>query len=161
MPRLYLSQKVALLFEDQITDVRERQISAEVRSLYFGELANQYSRKKQWITFTTLFLSSGTAGSLLARSPIWVPATLSVLVAVITAYTIAINLDLTIRSTSKLHSAWSELALDYASLWDNAYADDVQQTFALLARRERELSDLGATDAPHHPKRVEYWQTTS
>lgn len=147
-----------MLSEDQITDVWERQISAEVRSLYFAELTNQYSRKKQWITFTTLFLSFSAAGSLLARSPIWVPTTLSVLVAVITAYTIAINLDLTIRSTSKLQSAWSELAFDYARLWDNTYADDAQQTLSALARRERELSDLGATDAPHHPKRVEYWQ---
>jgi len=147
-----------MLSEDQITDVWERKLAAEVRFLYFAELASKYSQKKQWITFTTLFLSSGAAGSLLARSPIWVPTTLSVLVAVITAYTIAINLDLTIRSMSKLQTSWSELMESYQMLWDNVHSGDAQITLGSLTKRERALAELAATDAPNNQKRLAYWQ---
>jgi len=98
-----------MLSEIQITSVWERQISAEVRSLYFGELASKYARKKQIITFLVFFLSSGAAATLIAKLPSSVPATLSILVSLITAYSIAVNLDVTIRTMAKFHSSWSEL----------------------------------------------------
>lgn len=147
-----------MLSENQITDVWERQIAAEVRSLYFGELASRYSKQKQWITFVTLFLSSGAAGSLLAKLTFWVPFFLSTFVAVLTAYTVAINLDLTIRSMAKCHYSWNELAHAYERLWDNVHAEDAQLTFESLTRRERDLGELATTDAPNNQDRLAYWQ---
>jgi len=47
-----------MLSEDRITSLWERQIAAEIRSLYFGELAGKYSKRKQAITFVPFFLSS-------------------------------------------------------------------------------------------------------
>ena len=147
-----------MLSQNQIDEVWKRQLAAQVRSLYFGELASKYAQKKQWITFATLFLSSGAAGSLLAKSPVFIPTALSVVVALLTAYTIAVNLDITIRSMAKLHTSWSEVAQSYQQLWDNVHVEDAQPIYDSLMRRERELGELGATDAPNDQKRLAYWQ---
>lgn len=147
-----------MLSDNQITSVWERQISAEVRALYFGELASRYSRKKQAVTFLVFFFSSGAAATLIAKLPAWVPITLSLVVSVLTAYTIAVNLDVTIRTMAKFHSSWSELALGYEGLWANVHAENAQVTFEMLARRERDLSELATTDAPNNQNRLSYWQ---
>ncbi len=147
-----------MLAENQITSVWERQISAEVRSLYFAELASNYSKKKQIITGTVFFFSSGAAAALIAKAPAWVPTVLSITVAAVTAYTIAINLDMTIRNLSKFHLGWSELATGYENLWNNIYSGDAELTYESLVRRERDLSELAATDAPNNQERLAYWQ---
>lgn len=144
--------------ETQIDNLWERQIGAEVRSLYFGELASRYARKKQVITGLVFFLSSGAAGSLIGKMPAWVPTSLSIAVAILTAYTIAINLDVTIRSMARFHHNWSELAQSYENLWNNLYAVDAETKFEILVRRERDLSELATTDAPNDPTRLSYWQ---
>jgi hypothetical protein len=147
-----------MLSESQIASVWERQISAEVRSLYFGELASKYAKKKQAITFLVFFLSSGAAGTLIAKLPSVVPITLSLIVALLSAYTIAVNLDVTIRTMAKFHYSWSELALGYEALWANIHGPDADLTFESLARRERDLSELATTDAPNDQGRLGYWQ---
>lgn len=147
-----------MLSENQIDSVWVRQISAEVRSLYFWELASKYAQKKQAITFLVFFLSSGAAATLIAKLPPWMPITLSIIVSIVTAYTIAVNLDLTMRTMAKFHASWSELALSYESLWDNVHAVDADITFEVLARRERDLSELATTDAPNNQERLSYWQ---
>ena len=147
-----------MLTEDQIANVWERQISSEVRSLYFGELANIYSRRKQLITGVTFFFSSGAAATLIAKAPSWLPILLSLTVAAVTAYAIAINLDSTIRSMAKFHNSWSLLASDYERLWNNLYRDDAEGELDQLLARERDLSELATTDAPNNQKRLGYWQ---
>jgi hypothetical protein len=147
-----------MLSEDQITSLWERRIAAEVRSLYFGDLASRHSKRKQIVTGIVFFFSSGAAGALLGKLPTWVPISLSLLVALITAYPIAVNLDVTIRSMAKFHYQWSELAEGYASLWNNVHAEDALLDFDTLCRRERDLSELATTDAPNDQKRLAYWQ---
>ena len=147
-----------MLSDNQITGVWERQIASEVRSLYFGELAGKYAKQKQWITFATLLLSSGSAATIAARLPVGVPILMSLAAAAATAYAIAANLDTTIRSMAKFQYSWSELALAYETLWDNVWAEDAQITFESLARRERDLGELAATDAPNKQDRLAYWQ---
>ncbi len=147
-----------MLSEDQITSLWERRIAAEVRSLYFADLASRYSKQKQIITGIVFFFSSGAAGALVGKLPAWVPTTLSLGVAIITAYTIAVNLDLTIRTMAKFHYQWGELAEGYESLWSNIHAADAMLDFETLCRRERDLSELATTDAPNDQKRLAYWQ---
>src|SRR5450432_2687578 len=108
-----------MLTDHQIEDVWEGQISSEVRSLYFGDLAGLYSRQKQWITGLSFFLSSGAAATVVARLPAAVPVVLSTAVAVITAYSMAVNLDSKIRTMAKLHYSWNQLAKDYKRLWNH------------------------------------------
>ncbi len=138
-------------------DAWEGRIAAEVRSMYFGDLANRYSTHKQWITGASFFLSSGAAATLVAKLPVAVPITLSVLVALMTAYAVAVNLDSKIRTMAKLHYAWSEIGNDYKRLWVNSYSDQAEAELADLHRREAELSELATTDAPNDRKRMEHW----
>jgi hypothetical protein len=147
-----------MLTQEQIEDVWKWQIYAETRSLYFADLTNFYTLQKQWITGASFFLSTGAAATLIAKSPDLVPIALSVLVAVTTAYSIAVNLDSKIRTMAKLQSAWSRIADDYKRLWNHTYADDAESELEDLQRREAEFSELASTDAPNDPKRMERWE---
>jgi len=80
-------------------------LSAEARSLYFGDLASAYTRKKQWINGASFFLSSGAAASIIGKSPPWVPLTLAITSALSMAYAMAVSLDRRIATMAKLHSA--------------------------------------------------------
>ena len=78
--------------------------------------------------------------------------------ALVTAYTIAVNLDTTIRAMAKFHYSWSELAHAYQALWDDVHVEDAELTFESLARRERDLGELATIDAPNNQERLGYWQ---
>lgn len=147
-----------MLTEHQITSVWERQLAAETRALYFGELASNYTRQKQWISGLTFFLSSGAAATVIAKTPSWVPVTLAVFTAILTAYSIARGLDGATRTMSKLQASWAHLAADYEALWNTTWSDDAADQLNLLVTREVDLSSQASTDAPYHPKRVAYWQ---
>jgi hypothetical protein len=147
-----------MLTESQIDDVWEGQIAAETRSLYFGDLANLYSTRKQWITGISFFLSSGAAAALVARLPVWVPIVLSLVVALATAYAVGVNLDSKIRTMSKLHYAWNQIGHDYSHLWNHVYDEEAEDELATLRRRELDLSELATTDAPNDRKRLSHWQ---
>ena len=144
-----------MLTEDQIKDVWEGRISAEVRALYFGDLASSYSTRKQWITGISFFLSSGAAASLIGKAPIWVAVTCSVIVAVITAYAVAVNLDSKIRTMAKLHYAWNQIGLDYGRLWSHTWSDEAESELMEIQHREAEFSEIATTDAPNDQKRLE------
>jgi hypothetical protein len=147
-----------MLTADQITDLWERRIGAEVRALYFAEWANIYSTRKQWITGLSFFLSSGAVATLVARLPIWVPMMLSGFVVVITAYSVAVSLDSKIRTMAKLNYSWSQQSADYARLWNQTYGEDAGANLDDLIRREQFLSELAATDAPYDQTRLARWQ---
>jgi len=146
------------LTRDQADDVWESPLFAETRSLYFGDLASTYSSRKQWITGASFFFSSGAAATIIAKMSSKVPIVLSLLVAVMTAYSVAINLDSKIRTMAKLHYAWNQIGNDYKRLWYHHYADDAETDLADIQRRETEISELATTDAPNDQKRMEHWQ---
>ena len=146
------------LTREQADDVWESQLFAETRSLYFGDFANLYSTRKQWITGASFFLSSGSAATIVAKMPACVPVLLSLLVALMTAYAVAVNLDSKIRTMAKLHYAWNQISNDYKRLWYHHYAEDADADLADIQRRETELSELATTDAPNDIKRMERWQ---
>jgi len=146
------------LTEDQVADLWDRRISAEVRSLYFADLANVLSARKQWMAGISFFLSSGAAATLLAKQPTWIAIVLSIIVALMAAYSFALNLDIKIKTMAKLHLSWSQLNAEYTHLWNHAYAEGAEQELEDLMRREQELSELAATDAPNDQKRLGRWQ---
>jgi hypothetical protein len=147
-----------MLTRQQADDVWESQIFAEVRALYFGDLASLYSKRKQWITGASFFLSSGAAATLIAKMPVAVPISLSILVALMTAYAVAVNLDSKIRTMAKLHFAWHQIGNDYDRLWHNHFSENAVADLNDLQRRESEISELATTDAPNDPKRMARWQ---
>jgi len=64
-----------------------------VRALYFADLTSLLTVQKQWITGLSFFFSSGAVATLVAKGPAWIPIVLSSLVAMITPWAIAVNLD--------------------------------------------------------------------
>jgi hypothetical protein len=154
-----MMERVAMaLTEQQTGDVWREWIESEVRSLYFGDLASLYTRQKQWITGASFFLSSGAAAILVAKLPTTVPIVLSALVALMTAYAVAVNLASKIRTMAKLHYAWNQIGNDYERLWNHTYSDEAEAELIDLKRRASEISELATTDAPNDPKRMERWE---
>jgi hypothetical protein len=147
-----------LLTADQIDAVWEGQLSSEIRSLYFSDLANLYSARKQWITGLTFFLSSGAVVTLFSHLPVVLPIAFSLTIALMTAYSVAVNLDAKIRTMAKLHYGWSQVANDFRRLWNHTYAEDAELELRDLEKRTLELSELATTEAPNDPKRMSHWQ---
>ena len=148
----------AHLTDAQITSIWERQIAAEVRSLYFADLASSYTKQKQWITGASFFLASGAAATLLAKSPFWVPLVLACVTALLSAYSVARGLDGATRTMSKFQFSWSELASAYEALWNDVHSPTALTRLEALIARERDLSSQASTEAPNDQKRLTYWQ---
>ena len=140
------------------TDTAWRKMAeAEVRSLYFDELATRYSRQKQWIITLSFFLSSGAAITALGQvAPIWVVGLLGLAVAGLTAYSIGFNLEDKAVSMAKLHASWERLAHDYERLWNRWYESDAERVLDELRHRAIELSEAGVK-APYRPDRIKRW----
>jgi hypothetical protein len=151
-------ERADLLNEFQVSRVWENMLSAEARALYFGDLASRYTRRKQWITGLSFFLSSGAAATIVAKAPQWVPLVLSLIVAGVTAYAMAVNLDGKIATMVKLHSAWNQIATEYDRLWNHANDEDAEQQLEKIIEREKEPSELATTDAPNDQKLLEKWE---
>ena len=132
-------------------------LAAETRALYFADLASRYTRAKQWITGVSFFLASGAAASLVGKLPQWVPLVASAVVAVLSAYSIAVGLDRKAATMAKLHSAWNAISLEYEQLWNHAFSDDAEQLYSVF-QREKEPSELAATEAPNNQKLPGKWQ---
>jgi hypothetical protein len=100
-----------VLTENERTLVWTKAYEADIRSLYFGDQAVRYTKHKQIITGVSLFLSSGAAAALIASAPKFIPTILAVIVAVLTAYSMAVGLDRRIvRSASCILSGiiWAQ-----------------------------------------------------
>jgi hydrogenase maturation factor len=126
--------------------------------LYFGDLASRYTRQKQWITGLSFFLASGAAASLIGKAPEFVPTVLSLVVAGMTAYSIAVGLDRKTATMAKLHSAWNRISQEYNRLWSHAGDDDAEDQLEQILEMSREPSELATTDAPNDQKLLEKWQ---
>ena len=133
---------------------------AEVRSLYFGDLAARYTKRKQTIVAASFFLSSGAAASLWATMPAWVPLTMAIIVALLTGYSIAVNLDKAALTMANLHGEWNRLSNDYEHLWNRWYADDAEDTLKALLERASQVSVKGrSTEAPFDQNLIDKWET--
>ena len=144
--------------EFQINRVWENMLAAEARALYFGDLASRYTRQKQWITGLSFFFSSGAAATLIGNAPAWVPIVLSLTVAGVTAYSMAVNLDRRIGTMAKLHSSWNQIAREYDRLWNHANDEDAEEQLDNIVQREKEPSELAATDAPNDQELLGKWE---
>jgi hypothetical protein len=140
----------------QANHVWDEKVEAEVRSLYFGELASSYTRRKQLMAGATFFLSSGAAATVIAKLPTCVPVVLAVLSAIAAAYSMATELDKRISTLVELHCQWNQLSMDYDSLWNHWYEDDAEQRLRELSRRANEASGLGVK-MPYDETIVDKW----
>jgi hypothetical protein len=146
-----------MLTEEQAKRVWEKMLGAEARSLYFGELASSYVRRKQFITAASFFLSSGAAATVVAKFPAFVPVVLALVAALSTAYSLAINLDRSIVSLTKLHCQWNQLSADYENLWHHWQDEDSESVLNTLLKRAADASET-AIEMPYKPETLDKWQ---
>lgn len=146
-----------MLNENETRRAWQKMIRAEVRSLYFAEMASRYTRRKQILAASSLFLTSGAAVSVGAKWPDWLPLLMSIAAAAIAAYMIAFNLDKLVSNLVRLHCIWGQLHADYEHLWSHWYEDDAERIFDGLLKRGREASELG-TEVPYAEKLIDKWQ---
>ncbi len=110
------------------------------------------------LAIISVFLSSGAVVTVLAKSPSWIPVALSIVTAVINAYSSAFGLDSRMRSMAKLYAQNSQIANDYEHLWNNVYAEDAGAILDALVHRDTEISETATTEAPNDQKRMGRWQ---
>lgn len=147
-----------MLKESETADVWLNMIAAEVRAFYFGELASKYSKRKQLITFVIFFLSSGAAATFIAKTSVeWLPATLAIITALLTSYSIAFGLDRQVTAASKLHAQWMHISIEYQHLWNHWSEDGARDTFNDLLARGAQASETATLEAPYDKKRMDYW----
>jgi hypothetical protein len=146
-----------MLTEAEANRVWEHMFGAEVRSLYFGDLASRYTMYKQISTGISFFFSSGAAASIAAGSH-WIPLIMSVISALSGAYSIAVGLDRKAATMAKLHSSWYELATGYEKLWNHWRSEDAEVSYAELVNRERDVSQMATTEAPNDQKLLGKYQ---
>jgi ATPase subunit of ABC transporter with duplicated ATPase domains len=146
-----------MLTEEQANRVWEKMLGAEARSLYFGDLAASYTRRKQIITGVSFFLSSGAAAAVIGKSPVYVPLILALIVALASAYSIAVNLDRSIIAMTKLHCQWNQLSADYERLWNHWQDADAEVVLTELLRRAGDASEI-AIGMPYKPDALDKWQ---
>jgi hypothetical protein len=147
-----------MLNEGQINTTWEEMLNAETRSLYFADLASRFNREKQAITFISFFLSSAAATTIGAKAPDWIPLTMAAIVAVLSAYSIAIGLDRKVATMVKLHCSWNKVASDYKHLWNHVHDDEAERLFEEIDQRTSDLSEMATTDAPNNQKLLDKWQ---
>ena len=145
------------MLESEANVIWREMFEAEVRAMYFGDLASAYTKRRQIISGISLFLSSGAAATIAARLDIWIPLTMSAVTAGLTAYSISANLERSIGTTAKLHTIWNQLAMEYERLWYHWQDSDSEETFRQLQERAAEASQMG-TEVPYREALVEKWQ---
>ena len=117
-----------MLTQDQVAEVWDEMIAAEVRSLYFAELGARYTKRKQIISALSFFLSSGAAVTIMAKLRSAVPIVMSASTAIATAYSIAVGLDKKAATMAKLYSTWSQIESDCRILWNHWFQEDAEST---------------------------------
>jgi hypothetical protein len=145
-----------MMTENEVGRVWQRMVEAEVRSMYFADLASKYTKLKQAITGVSFFLSSAAAATVIAASPKWIPAALAVIVAILMAYSIAVNLDGRISTLSKLHYEWNRLDSEYERLWNHWNESDAENVLHKLIERGREISEIAA-EMPYDEEQMNKW----
>ena len=88
--------------EEQAGRVWEKMLEAEVRSLYFADMASQNTKRKHWIVGLSFVTSSGAAVTFFGDPANWMPAMLGFFVALLNGSAIAVNLDQRALVLSKL-----------------------------------------------------------
>ncbi len=149
----------AVLTTEQAGTVWGLMHEAEVRSLYFADLATRYTKRKQAVIGLSFLLSSGAALTAFGDLANWVPSAFGLLVAVLTGYALAANLDQKVVQFVKLQMAWEQQSHEYKRLRQHWYEDGSERALDLLLRRERELSgEATSTGTPWKPKLMAHWE---
>lgn len=149
-----------MLNQAQIQRVWEGMLLAEMRALYFADLANRYNALQRNVTLAVLGVTSGAAASMVAELPeglAWISKALTFMAALLSYYLFAMQNQKRAQEATDLHYRWSQLAAEYESTWENVHADDALQRLDKADATAIELSKAGL-HLPNRTKLVKKWQ---
>lgn len=146
-----------MLSESERKSVWDNWLGAEIRANYFAEMCGIYHARQRAATWAVLVASSGAASTLLSSwAPDWLPATLALIAAGISLYSLVAQNVKSAMECSDLHSRWNRLAISYEELWHATEAPDARQRLAALADKRADASKSG-TAFPYDEKRMTRW----
>lgn len=140
------------LSQEETERVWEGLYNCEVRSLYFGHLSLRYQKLQTFLTWCSLVLSCGAAGSFvstLEQSHPWAPSSLALLSASVSLYSVVSKKERKGIDSSSLGLKYEQLAHKYDLVFRNMRAAAPAE-LAPLEERRIELSQLahGLADKP-------------
>ena len=115
--------KPVMLTPLQQKRVWENMLGAEIRENYFADLSGRY----------------------LPHGLVWIRATLAVVAAAISLYSVVMQNQKFAVDSSDLYAHWERLAHDYQRLRDNTYSEDAVEVLDKLVTCEEELSKGGSS----------------
>ena len=150
-----------MLSQAQIQRVWEGMLAAEIRALYFADLAARYNARQAKATWATLVLSSGAVVSLLAALPeeyaLWVRLALTVTTVIVSAYSLAAQIQKRALEASDLHERWHRVAAEYQAIWENVGALDAFERLQKVDNTVAELS-TASHQIPYRERLMRKWQ---
>ena len=148
------------LNEPQIKRTWEGMLGAEIRANYFADLVSRYNAEQKWLTWGTLFLSSGAFVSILAELPPefqWLRAALVGLTAALSLWSVVRENHKNAVEAANLHSRWLKIANVYTDVWENIYLADAKEKLDAATALEAEAS--GASSGfPYEKGRMLKWE---
>jgi hypothetical protein len=147
----------SMLSKFQQTQLWEGWLGAETRANYFADLCACFQHRQNVLTWITLLASSGAVVTFLSGAPNWYKATLALVVAGISIYSIVQQNLRKIGECSDLHFRWNSLALKYQELWNNIYAEDAEGRLRGLLEKGAEISKSGL-NLPNNEKMMLKWE---
>ena len=138
----------------------ERWFQSEVRALYYADLASLYRRRQAWITWASLFTSSGALAAvvltLVSQRWPWLPAVVALIPTGLSLYSLTANYPQKAADATELQLRWHAFAQENRRLWDDMYAETAPQRLAELDAGAREVSAL-SNRLPYEKRRMDKW----
>lgn len=149
-----------MLSDAQLQRVWEEMLSSQMRALYYADLATKYNGQHRLATWATLVFSSGAAATLLAGLPSgfsWVSLACALVAAVLSGYSLAMQVQKRAVEASDLYYRWDKLAKMYERLWENWTSDDAGSLLEQAEERSGEVSKA-SHQLPHRKALLEKWE---
>ena len=73
------------------------------------------------------------------------------------AYSIAVGLDRSIRTLTKLHCDWNRLSAEYEQLLTHWQDQDAEERLEEIIKRARDASEIG-TEMPYDQQLLDKWE---
>ena len=146
-----------MLQESQQHRLYKEWIGAETRALFFAEKSSASLAIQRRITGASLALSSFAVVTLAARLDPIVPAALSVITAILSAYSLVAQHQKKAVDAADLHSKWNRLSMEYARLWDKWYTDEAGTTLDSLEEKSVEISK-SSVSFPNDETAMRKWE---
>ena len=143
------------LAELEACGVRQKSFDAEVKALYFADLAYRAKRKKYRLEEISLFVNC-VAMIALAVNLRMVSFGILTASLFIGAYAIASYEDWTVTTLTMLHSRWNSLNWDYEQLSHKWKDDDASRALEALDHRAK-LAEQTGSEIRINKRLIEQW----